>query len=1468
MNDDSTILPHIDETVRRDFEDAWRLGQPKPIERVLEKSAPKNERLDTLEELVHIELEFAWKEHAPVRYAELAGELWRPHVEDYLKRFPELKQPAIVMRLIEQEYRVRHRNGDTPTPDEFQQRFSTVVSSDDLHARLNKISEPGERRPELPGYEITGVLGRGGMGVVYKARHKQLNRIVAVKMLLSGSMASEDEQERFRSEAEVVAQLRHPNIVQIYDVGEHEGTPFFSLEYVDGGTLAKRIGHNPQAADLAASMLQTLARAVHEAHLLGIIHRDLKPANVLIDRDGTLKIGDFGLAKNLRNDGHTNTGAVMGTPSYMSPEQAAAHHKDISPATDVYALGAMLYHILTGSPPFRGETPWDVVQQLLYSEPVSPRQLQPKVPRDLETICLKCLQKEPAKRYGSAAALAEDVERFLDGKPIVARPIGVLERATKWTKRRPAIAGLIVVSTLAMLTITIGSLFYSAELREYNTKLKGERTRANTARDLADVHAETAKQQTQLALSTLRSVVFDIQRELDGKMGMQALQQRLLQRAQDGLDRVARSAETAASADYTMATALAEIAEIYEIVGRTKDAEQFSTRAVEMFDTLLQDSPNDEKVQSSLAVALRTQGDILVQRGDLKGAKDSLERSLSIRRDYVESLGASASLGDRHLLVASRIALAQVLNSRGDTTAAMEEYDDCIEQLQKLKLSETDPSYVPILRDLASVYSQRGELRLARTNPMAGLEDLLQSQQIRESLVNSAAEQNRLEFQVSLVYSYKELGQAYLAFGEVKASIAAWRRCLEITRRWIDADPRNTTAQQALAFALTGIGEGLLESGDLTGASVHFEEADGIRKLLYDRDSDDASSASYRSIAYGHLASIRLLVGDSAGAEKAAESGRQILEGLSSRDITNQVTQRDLLICRSNLASVYLARGRHEEALKLATENAEKIKVYRHTRPNDLHLLSIGVGVHEVLGDIYRSQKEYDAAFAAYHECEGLSAAMVRLEPKNKATLNAVEVTHDRLGDVFLEKRDFLQAETHYRKSLAVSKQRSELDRTNATAQRYIALSHEKLARLYLAAKQNEKADSEYELYSAIMTELATQYPDNAVFLHEAAIGHNLHGDLKRRMDDTAAAKELYEASLEVSKRYLAAYPTHAFAMTDMAIALEELSDLQSNATERRHLLTEATNYRRAVAKQANAQVADRRALGLNLVQLGQATLQDGAPQDALTLLDEGLQIRQQNAEQFPSATTHSELGFVHMRIGEARQALGETDKARAAFGLSLAAFQQSLDVTTGSPKTAQRQLAAAAYFLAELEFGAENFEVAAKLYEQATKLAQAAEIEDWIKQFTAKHQIAAAAPAVMLDLNAIDDAPAEVVLDLLKLRGLSLVKAGDAPAAASTAAKLAKMRPTDPIALHAAARIAAYCQQLTIGKPELKEQADKYAALTMTLLERMRDNGYFKVVGKARIDNIESDPAFKGLRDDDAYKAYIEAVGQASSLP
>jgi serine/threonine protein kinase len=483
--------------LRADQVQRWQRGERVPVETYLQQITDLPSSPQALLDLVCNE----------IRLRRARGEL--PGLEEYVRRFPQCEEQIRRQFTTETRQRPARRQTQQAATDAAGRRAipeehpSGSASPGRLGAQDQSQVEGGaallladpssggsgaKDQLQVPGYEILEEIGRGGMGVVYKARQVKADRVVALKMILSGGYASEADLLRFRTEAEAIARLQHPHIVQVFEVGEHEGRPFFSLEFCPGGSLDRQLDGTPLQPKQAARLVKTLARAVHAAHEKNVIHRDLKPANVLLTESGQPKITDFGLAKKIDETGRTASGAIMGTPSYMAPEQAGGQSKDIGPAADIYALGAILYELLTGRPPFKAATPLDTMLQVLSDEPVSPRQLQPKTPMDMETICLKCLHKEPKRRYATAQALAEDLARFQTGKPVQARPVGRLERSWRWCSRNPAVAALVFTLLLGTSMTTVLAVVANQNAEEARKQLDVAREYQLTAQ-LAKVEA-------------------------------------------------------------------------------------------------------------------------------------------------------------------------------------------------------------------------------------------------------------------------------------------------------------------------------------------------------------------------------------------------------------------------------------------------------------------------------------------------------------------------------------------------------------------------------------------------------------------------------------------------------------------------------------------------------------------------------------------------------------------------------------------------------------------------------------------------------------------------------------------------------------------------------------------------------------------------------------------------------------------
>jgi tetratricopeptide (TPR) repeat protein len=527
---------------------------------------------------------------------------------------------------------------------------------------------PGRpQAPTVPGYEVLGEIARGGMGVVFKAHQVRADRPVALKMIRSGADAGAEELARFRTEAAAAARLQHPHIVQVYEVGEHDGRLFFSLELCEGGSLAQKLAGTPQAPRQAAEWVETLARAVQYAHQKGVIHRDLKPANVLLTADGALKVGDFGLAKHIHQDrGDTQTGAILGTPNYMAPEQAEGKVHEVGPLADVYALGAILYECLTGNPPFKGTSVLDTLEQVRTAEPVSVRELQPKVPRDLETICLKCLQKAPRKRYASAMELADDLRRFLDGQPIRARPVGAGERLVKWARRRPVLAslaaGIVVGLAVATWQWVRAETALAAEKHQQTETLAAleqvTREQKQTAAALAT--AKEHRRRWSLALIEMSSSF--VYPWMAQQPGLRPAQKQYLERLAVHYGKLVAVTGDEPEVQHGAARAWLNLGVIQYRLGRMKEAKEAYQQSRALFNQLAQQFPATVAYRYDLAKAEHNLALVMDDTGQTKEAEQLLRSALKLQE---LAAGPPDDPKEQHEYAKTMVDLAAVLGERG-----------------------------------------------------------------------------------------------------------------------------------------------------------------------------------------------------------------------------------------------------------------------------------------------------------------------------------------------------------------------------------------------------------------------------------------------------------------------------------------------------------------------------------------------------------------------------------------------------------------------------------------------------------------------------------------------------------------------------------------------------------------------------------------------------------------------------------
>jgi serine/threonine-protein kinase len=695
--------------------------------------------------------------------------------------------------------------------------------------------------PVVAGYKILGQLGRGGMGVVYKARQRGLNRFVALKMVLAGAHADSDQLARFQIEAEAVARLQHPNIVQIHEVGEHDGMPFFSLEFVDGGPLDRKLGGKPQPPREAAQLCATLARAMHFAHAQGIIHRDLKPANVLLTADGIPKITDFGLAKRLETEedsSQTRTGTVIGTPSYMAPEQARGDVRELGPHSDLYSLGAMLYEFITGKPPFRGRTSMDIVVKVTREEVVPPSRLQPDVPRDLETICIKCLQKEPAKRYTNCYELAEDLNRFLIGEPIQARPVGNSERVVRWCRRNPGWAAMWGGIAALLLLVAGGSMYAAISINAAKHQADANALIARKNEEQAKKNEEKAREFGNSAGQAYATLVGEVQEKLKDKPALQDLKQQILLPAIKGLESLIARMEDNKDAfnQRNLAQAHLKMGWLYRELGQIDQAYKHFQETHKLRESIALDNPDEDEARVQLATSWKDLGDIaLHSMGDAARARADYQRGLAIAIDL-----AAHPRSDQPSLMERQRVVADLYYKLGDIADGPVEartyYTQALVRRQEWR--KAHPELADPILDIANCYHDLAKVSFHSRDPQAARNYFEECLKLREEYLKMRPQS--VFAKLLLAFEYERLGDFQIREGRPEQGKNSLQNALARYDELVKADPKNEENKKHLSRATYLLGTAYLRLHNTKLAAENYAKALQMRRALAERDFANA----------------------------------------------------------------------------------------------------------------------------------------------------------------------------------------------------------------------------------------------------------------------------------------------------------------------------------------------------------------------------------------------------------------------------------------------------------------------------------------------------------------------------------------------------------------------------------------------------------------------------------------------------
>lgn len=799
-------------------------------------------------------------------------------------------------------------------------------------------------------YELIEPIAKGGMGIVYKARQRNLNRIVAIKMILAGQFADQSDIDRFYAEAEAAAALSHPNIVAIHEIGEVQGQHFFSMDYIEGQSLAALVQENPLRPRRAAEFVRTIAETMQFAHESGVVHRDLKPANILLDKRQRPLITDFGLAKQVTGQSQrTMAGSIVGTPSYMPPEQAAGKIDEIGPWSDLYSLGAILYELLTGRPPFRSASPFETVRQVLETDPLSPRLLNENVPKDLETICLKCLQKERVRRYASAQELADELGRFLRGEPIHARPISQIARFWRLCKRHPitasAIATAAVFFVAASIISTVAYVKTSAALAQSDQSF---REAVNTVNELFTVASEET---------------------LLNQPGMQPVREKLLTKAKEYFERFSKQRADDPTVAFELAGAYFRLGRIAAMLQSPNDALKPYAKAREIQERLVAKLPSDAKRIEALGDTINFIGIARASLADFKGAHREFDEAVKLREQLVADSAGNSEY--QRGLANTHMNIGVINRSTRDYAAARQQFEEAQRIRQESLAADPERDVAAKLRrDLGQGYFSLGRLDVDEQNFSTAVEHFKSAAALFEEFATENPED--LENQKNLTLVYRLLGDVLPDPDEARKW---YGRALARIQPLSEQNPKVVDYPIEWAGVLANLFALELKAGNTADARAALQQARDILQRFPNVPRCQTDLVD----TLRELASLQASAGENDAATKNLQDALTIVRGLVKQFGEEQFGATEAMTLRQ-LGSIEQGMAEHKSAIDHLTEATASMRRLAAKNPDANHQFELAVTLR-ALASAQDANGDAKASAASLDEAIRILTELVKQSP-------------------------------------------------------------------------------------------------------------------------------------------------------------------------------------------------------------------------------------------------------------------------------------------------------------------------------------------------------------------------------------------------------------------------------------------------------------------------------------------------------